>query len=271
MLFKLTKYEIFDVFRGKKMDLKIKDVAELLNVSETTIRRWLADGKIPAYRLNHQFRFSRTEIENWVLSCKMQKDKDGFNPFTSGREDYINIKDEKAERLIGKKIGTQAYSLFRALYKGSVINNISGRNKEEVIRSSVKIIAKNLSLDAEVLTELLLDRENLMPTSLNHGVAVPHTRDFLLPKSYDIVTVVYLDSPIDYGALDGEKVKTLFFLFACDDKRHLHLLAKIAHLTKSEDSLNFINQHPGKAHLLNYIKNWETKLSVPQARVVKHL
>ena len=30
------------------MDLKIKDVAELLNVSETTVRRWLKDGKIPA-------------------------------------------------------------------------------------------------------------------------------------------------------------------------------------------------------------------------------
>lgn len=249
------------------MDLKIKDVADLLNVSETTIRRWLADGKIPAYRLNHQFRFSRTEIENWVLSCKMQKDKDSFNPFKDERENYINIKSEKAQTLVGKKIGTQAYSLFRAIYKGSVINNIYGKTKEEVIRSSVKVIAKNLSLDAGVLTDLLLDRESLMPTALNHGIAVPHTRDFLLPKSYDIVTVVYLNKPIDYGALDGEKVRTLFFLFACDDKRHLHLLAKIAHLTRSEESLDFINQHPGKAHLLNYIKKWETKLSVPQMGV----
>lgn len=246
------------------MDLKIKDVADLLNVSETTIRRWLADGKIPAYRLNHQFRFSRTEIENWVLSCKMQKDKDGFNPFTDEKENFINIKSEEAQKLVGNKIGTQAYSLFRAIYKGSVINNIQGDTKEKVIKASVKVIAKNLSLDAEVLTDLLLDRENLMPTALNHGIAVPHTRDFLLPKSYDIVTVVYLDKPIDYGALDGEKVKTLFFLFACDDKRHLHLLAKIAHLTRNEESLNFINQHPGKVHLLNYIKKWETKLSVPQ-------
>mgnify|MGYP003330610149 CR=1 FL=1 len=48
------------------MDLKIKDVAELLNVSETTIRRWLVGGQIPAYRLNHQYRFSRLEIENWM-------------------------------------------------------------------------------------------------------------------------------------------------------------------------------------------------------------
>ena len=53
------------------MDLKIKDVAELLSVSETTIRRWLTEGKIPAYRINHQYRFSRLEIEDWMMGCKL--------------------------------------------------------------------------------------------------------------------------------------------------------------------------------------------------------
>ncbi len=250
------------------MDLKIKDVSELLNVSETTIRRWLAEGKIPAYRLNHQFRFSRNEIEDWVLSCKMGKNKDGFNPF-SDNNNMLSLKSEKAKKLLSRQIGTQAYSLFRAVYKGGVINNVKGKTKEAVIKESVKIIAKNLSLDAGVLTDLLLDRENLMPTALNHGIAVPHTRDFLLPKSYNIVTVVYLNKPIEYGALDAQKVKTLFFLFACEDKRHLHLLAKIAHLTRHKESLEFINQHPGKAHLLNYIKNWEATLSVPGLEAVR--
>ena len=65
------------------MDLKIKDVAELLNVSETTIRRWLIEGKIPAYRLHHQYRFSRIEIENWMMSCRLQK---GNKQFSSHKE-----------------------------------------------------------------------------------------------------------------------------------------------------------------------------------------
>jgi PTS system nitrogen regulatory IIA component len=71
------------------MDLKLKDVAELLNVSEATVRRWVADGKIPYYRLNQQHRFSRTEVENWVLSCK--QGKEDFSPFdprnNKGRSD----------------------------------------------------------------------------------------------------------------------------------------------------------------------------------------
>ena len=52
------------------------------------------------------------------------------------KENFINIKSDEVQKLLGKKIGTQAFSLFRAIYKGSVINNIRGKTKEEVIKKS---------------------------------------------------------------------------------------------------------------------------------------
>jgi nitrogen PTS system EIIA component len=241
------------------MDLKIKDVAELLNVSETTIRRWLVDGKIPAYRLNHQFRFSREEIQNWVMSCKMNNDEE-FSNVKEKSIKKINI-NKKGSEILSNKIGSQAFSLYRAIYKGGVITDVEGNTKEQVIEESVKIIAKKLSLDANGLTTLLLERESLMPTSLNHGIGVPHTRDFLLPKSYDIISVVFPKNPIDYGAIDGKKVNTLFFLFACNDKRHLHLLAKLAHLTRDNHALNFLKKKPSQSELLQYIKKFESALN----------
>ncbi|MBF8263612.1 MAG: sugar transporter subunit [Parachlamydiales bacterium] len=225
------------------MDLKLKDVAELLNVSETTVRRWMSESKIPYYRMNNQFRFSRSEIENWVLSCKQGKGK--FSPFSASNEDASEC------------LGTHQFGLFRAIHRGGVWANVSGDTKEEVIRTSMKLIAKDLRLDAEVLTDLLLDRERLMPTALSNGIAVPHTRDFLLQEAFDVVAVVFLQKPIEYGALDGQKVHTLFFLFACDDKRHLHLLAKLAHLCSKPDNLSFLKKHPAKEPLLEAIKNWE--------------
>jgi nitrogen PTS system EIIA component len=233
------------------MDLTIKDVAKLLNVSYATIRRWLKQGKIPGYKLGNQIRFARNEIEDWIVQSKIQKDD---------IPEKIDIKSSQAKEILSRKIGTNAYSLYRALYKGSVLNNIKNKTKDEVIKESVNIIANDLSLDASVLTDLLLDREKLMPTALNHGIAVPHTRDFLLPQSFDIIYVVYLTSPIEFGALDGQKVDTLFFLFACDDKSHLNLLAKIAHLARDDGALDFIREHPSKADLLNYVKNFEAKL-----------
>lgn len=218
------------------MDLKIKDVAELLSISPTTVRRWLGEGKIPAYRLNGQYRFSRSEIEDWVLKQKM-----GF-------------KEEETPAP-----GNNQFSLYRALYRGDCLS-LPGSSKQEVIAGAMHHMADRFELDKEVLTELFLEREELMPTALGEGIGVPHTRDFLLNTHFDVILIVYPEQPLDYGALDGQLVHTLFCLFACDDKRHLHLLAKIAHLVSSDKVRAFLRTKPSKERLLEYVKHWESAI-----------
>ncbi|MCP5505191.1 MAG: PTS sugar transporter subunit IIA [Chlamydiales bacterium] len=239
------------------MDLKIKDVAELLNVSETTIRRWLAEGKIPAYRLHHQYRFSRIEIENWMLSCRLQKETGNFLP--SEEEQIYPQKKEKREDQDTKK-GMQQFSLFRAIHRGGIFTDIRSTKKEDLIRETMDRVSDDLGMDPLVMADLLLDREKLMPTALNNGIAVPHTRDFLLKGPTDVVVVVFPKTPIDWGALDENPVHTIFFLFACDDKRHLHLLAKLAHLSSNDEALELMRSKPSKKELLDYVKDWESSV-----------
>lgn len=221
------------------MDLKINDVADLLNVSEKTINRWVSEGKIPFYRINQQYQFNRNEIEDWVMNQKI----------FDASQDRSSIKG-----------GVKQFSLFRSLHKGDVLVDIPGNTKEEIIRNTMKRMSKHLNLDADGISDLLLDRERLQSTGLNHGVGIPHTRDFLLNAYYDVVAVAYPEKPVPYDALDGQPVHTLFFLFACDDKRHLHLLAKIAHLTSQASTLKFLQTKPTKNELLNYIKAFEATI-----------
>lgn len=239
------------------MDLKIKDVAELLNVSETTIRRWLADGKIPAYRIHHQYRFNRLEIENWVMSHKLGKS--GHDALSFAETPKVHIETNKLKHAYPSG-GNKQFSLFRAIHKGDVLHNVPGNTKEEVIRAAMKWIASGLDLDAEVISELLLDRETLQSTALNNGIAIPHTRDFLLDAHLDMVPVIFPEKPIPYDALDGKPVHTLFFLFASDDKRHLHLLAKIAHLSSCLKTVELLSKKPTKETLLEYVKEWESNI-----------
>ncbi len=235
------------------MDLKIKDVAELLNVSETTIRRWLTEGKIPAYRLNHQYRFSRNEIEDWVLSHKLSRSLPAA-PFNRTQSSSSPAKEPR------ESSGVRQFSLYRALHKGDVLTSFSNTTKEGLIREVSEQISPTLNADPEGLSALLLDRERLQPTALNQGIAVPHTRDFLLKNHSNAVFVAQPDQPIAYGALDGKPVHTLFFLFAGDDKSHLHLLAKIAHFCSQPHNLQFLQTHPNKKQLLEYVKEWESHL-----------
>jgi excisionase family DNA binding protein len=44
----------------------IPQVAEHLQVSDKTIRRWIKSGDLITHRFGHQWRISRTDLENFI-------------------------------------------------------------------------------------------------------------------------------------------------------------------------------------------------------------
>ena len=225
------------------MDLTVEEVAELLHLSESTVTRLATESHLPSYRWQDHFRFNRLEIEQWMMQY------------------HQAIFSEKPVSEKGQEMsGWQQFGLFRAIHRGGVSEDVGGDDKVSIIHRVMDHLAPLHNLDGEAITSLLLDRERLMPTSLAHGVAVPHTRDFLIRGPYDLVHLVYLQDPIDWGALDEEPVHTLFFLFACDDKRHLNLLAKIAHLVSQPQMVDLLRTRPAAPLLLEGLRVWETRL-----------
>lgn len=54
------------------MDLQVRDVARILDVSEKTLYRWLKAGTIPFHRVGDLYRFNRAEILEWATATGMQ-------------------------------------------------------------------------------------------------------------------------------------------------------------------------------------------------------
>lgn len=228
------------------MDLTIQDVSELFELPQEVVEKWTHEGKLPAYLLEEQHRFSRIEIEDWFLKNRLEV------------EVHRAISPSLQEPIVSSssKGGSSQFCLYRALHQGDLFSDVAG-NKEEVIREVATLVAKRQGVDPEILTELLLDREQMMPTALGSGIAVPHTRELMGKEGVDRIFVVYPKEPLDYGALDGHKVHTLFFLFSCDDKIHLQLLAKLAHLSVSGQAVSLLTAKPNKKKLLAFILDWE--------------
>jgi PTS system nitrogen regulatory IIA component len=223
------------------MDLEVKEVSQLLNVPESILLKWIQEGKMPAYYIQNRYRMNRAEIEDFLLKHALDEESE----FTQD---------------VAKTIGKLQFNLYRAINKGDVLADIPANSKASIIKETMKLMAPKLKLDPEILAEVFMQREKLAPTALGQGFAVPHARDFHLPSQNDVVTVVFLNKPIEFDALDGEPVHTLFFLLASDDKQHLSLLAKIAHLVKNESMAKMLLKRPSKPELLETIKAFEARL-----------
>ena len=48
------------------MLLNVKQVAEYLQLKESTIYSWAQDGKIPAIKIGRTWRFRRADLDTWL-------------------------------------------------------------------------------------------------------------------------------------------------------------------------------------------------------------
>lgn len=222
------------------MDLKIKDIVELLSVNEKTVYRWIKDKKIPCYKINHQYRFNRAEINEWILLNKIEMSPT-FIP-------------ESASKI----------SLAKLIESNGIVENIPGKNLHEVLQNAVDKIKTPDDLSKQDIISALISREELMPTAIGKGIAIPHPRNPIITNPQNAsVSVCYLESPLNFSALDNENVHTLFILLSASPKMHLEILSRISFLCHQENFLNLLKSKAPKDEVINFIlkeeNNWNKK------------
>ena len=203
------------------MDLTVRESARLLKVSEKTIYRWVRLGKLPAYRVNEQYRFNRAELLEWATSQR------------------LNVSPE-----IFVEPGSEASTtgLAEALRAGGIHYRVGGGDKSLVLQSVVELMPLPAEVDREFLLQVLLARESLGSTGIGNGLALPHVRNpVVMHIPRPMVTLCFLERPIEFGALDGQPVHTLFTLLSPTVRAHLHTLARIS----------FALQQPGFAEAIH--------------------
>ena len=67
--------------RGRTAPLNVKDFAELLDVTEGTIQRWVRRNQVPAIRVGDVIRFDPGMLADWVelQAAGSQRIQDGIN------------------------------------------------------------------------------------------------------------------------------------------------------------------------------------------------
>jgi PTS system nitrogen regulatory IIA component len=189
------------------MQLKIREVAHLLSVSDKTVYRWIRSGALPAYRVHDQYRVDRTELLQWVTASKIPISADIFN----------ESKDSK-----------KTPALAEAINAGGCFYRVDGTDKESVLRNVVNIMRPPEGVDKDFLYNVLIARENVCSTAIGDGVAIPHPRSpIVLNITEPSIALCFLEHPVEFGAMDGKPVRVLFTLVTPTVHSHLALLSRL--------------------------------------------
>ncbi|MBT5600628.1 MAG: PTS transporter subunit EIIA [Gammaproteobacteria bacterium] len=99
---------------------------------------------------------------------------------------------------------------------------IAVSSKKRAIEKAAELIASSDSrLEESALYSQLIAREKLSPTGLGKGIAIPHCR---MPGCNTIIgSLITLNTPIEFDAIDNEPVSTLFVLIVPENETVVHL------------------------------------------------
>lgn len=228
------------------MQLSVKDAAGLLRVSEEVVYQWVKAGVIPAYHINEQYRFNRSELLEWATSRQMDIAADVF-----GEEHPARAPQS---------------SLAEALQAGDVLYGVQGADKTAVLRAIIDLLTLPEEVDREFLFQVLLARETLGSTGIGGGIAIPHVRNpVILHITKPAVTICFLKQPIDFQAIDGQPVHTLFLLITPSIRAHLHLLSRLGFVLRDKEVRAALGRQAPQEELLEVLARAEAVLAAPGA------
>jgi PTS system nitrogen regulatory IIA component len=218
-----------------KEALSPKEVAELLDLPLVTIQRWEHQGKIPFKLIKSKKWYKKREILEWAA-----------------------VHDIMLRKEISEHAAKSKDFLRQAIERGGIYHNVAGTDIYTVFQQALDMLPFLADKDRIQILNELLNREELAPTAIGHGIAIPHTRERLNLGLEDIhIPVLFLKNAVEFNAIDGEPVYVLFMLFTTNTRDHLKILSRIGFALKTGEIQNILSERNLNNNLLSQISEIE--------------
>jgi PTS system nitrogen regulatory IIA component len=222
------------------MQLTVRDASKLLSIPEKTIYRLIKHRDIPFYRLQKSFFFNRTELLEWAIAKSV-----GVSP---------NLFEDSASP-------TRLPLLADALERGGIHRIAGGKDKRDILKSVVSLVQDLPDVHRAFMFEALCTRESLGSTAIGGGIAIPHVRNpIVLNIKSATILLCFLDTPVDFGAIDGVGVSTLFTMISPTARVHLHLLARLSYFLCNKSVKSLLAPDVVPSAILACIRDAETHI-----------
>ena len=221
------------------MQLTIRDVIKFLDVSESTVTRWIKRRGMPAQYVGGQYRFNRAELLEWATANQIKVSLQMFDQMEADSQPVP--------------------TLTEALDAGGIFHGLHVADKGHALRALVEVLPLPEEIDRELVLQLFLAREASASTAIGDGIAIPHVRNpIVLHVSQPMVTLAFLEQPVDFGALDGKPVDVLFSIISPTNRSHLQLLSRLSFALHDERFREAVTRHAPREQITEELRRVES-------------
>jgi len=126
-------------------------------------------------------------------------------------------------------------------------------SKKRLFQSISELAAPICATKQEVIVQALMERENLGPTGVGHGVALPHAR--LADANSVFGCFIRLEKAVDHNSVDRQPVDLIFALSAPEQAgvEHLRALAAVSRRLRNPDICEKLRSNDDPATLFEVL------------------
>ena len=209
----------------------LEELSRQLGRDLREIEKLVNRGRIPGHKRGGVWTFQATEVTQW-LEQEMR---------TFSDPELSAIESSQASPELNPEIPVTSLMKLE-----TVQVPLEGRTKRSILEGLVEVAGRTYQIwEPATVLKAVLEREELMSTAFDTGVAIPHPRQTLTDAIGDsVIAFGRTPSPIPFGA-SNNSLTDMFFLVICRDARtHLHVLARLGRMLQQPGFIDQLREAP---------------------------
>jgi PTS system nitrogen regulatory IIA component len=205
--------------------LTLDELATELGRERREVERLVSRGRIPGRRVGGEWRFNRAEITHWLEQKLRDFDEN----------DLAQLEQSQQSLELDAQL-----PVSQLLKPETVEVPLDAGTKPSVLQSLVEVAGRTWNVfEPAAVLEAVKQREDVMSTAFEHGIAIPHPRN-PLPEALGESVIAFgrTLSGIPFGGPKRQLTDMFFLVLARDSRTHLQILARLGRLLQLPDFID---------------------------------
>lgn len=231
------------------MQLTVREAATYLGITETAARRWISERGLPVHHVNERLYLNAVELWEWAV------------------ENGVPVSRRLLEH--ARQAPDEVPALSELLRAGGIHYDVEAPDKASVLRAFVNRLPLPPEQNRDALLSVLEAREAMGSTGIGDGIAIPHVRNpIVLHVDHPFVTLCLLRHPVDFDAIDGKPVHTVFIVVSPTVPVHLRILGQLGFVLRDPELRRMLHDRASSTELLERIETLEVTRSTASYQVM---